>query len=140
LNLRPPGYEPGELPDCSTPRRGADCSTVITIRTMWDRAIWGALILAGLAGIAALALLARRVLGAWRTFKATRRAVVRRLDELAMKGEATAEKVAAAGDTAALQESIGRLRVSLAQLAVLRAAIDETQDTFGRVTAVVPRK
>jgi hypothetical protein len=21
LNLRPPGYEPGELPDCSTPRR-----------------------------------------------------------------------------------------------------------------------
>ena len=21
MNLRPPGYEPGELPDCSTPRR-----------------------------------------------------------------------------------------------------------------------
>ena len=21
LNLRPPGYEPGELPNCSTPRR-----------------------------------------------------------------------------------------------------------------------
>ena len=26
LNLRPPGYEPGELPDCSTPRRGPEYS------------------------------------------------------------------------------------------------------------------
>jgi ubiquinone/menaquinone biosynthesis C-methylase UbiE len=26
LNLRPPGYEPGELPDCSTPRRGGHYS------------------------------------------------------------------------------------------------------------------
>jgi exopolyphosphatase / guanosine-5'-triphosphate,3'-diphosphate pyrophosphatase len=26
LNLRPPGYEPGELPDCSTPRRCGDYS------------------------------------------------------------------------------------------------------------------
>ena len=25
LNLRPPGYEPGELPDCSTPRRNRIC-------------------------------------------------------------------------------------------------------------------
>jgi exopolyphosphatase / guanosine-5'-triphosphate,3'-diphosphate pyrophosphatase len=27
LNLRPPGYEPGELPDCSTPRRGHQDTT-----------------------------------------------------------------------------------------------------------------
>ena len=26
MNLRPPGYEPGELPGCSTPRRGVHCS------------------------------------------------------------------------------------------------------------------
>ena len=26
MNLRPPGYEPGELPDCSTPRRGRNYS------------------------------------------------------------------------------------------------------------------
>src|SRR5687768_6248757 len=26
LNLRPSGYEPDELPDCSTPRRGAEDS------------------------------------------------------------------------------------------------------------------
>ena len=29
MNLRPPGYEPGELPDCSTPRRGLQCSASI---------------------------------------------------------------------------------------------------------------
>src|SRR5579885_3209288 len=34
LNPRPPGYEPGELPDCSTPRRGGDCSTPSTIGRM----------------------------------------------------------------------------------------------------------
>ena len=27
MNLRPPGYEPGELPDCSTPRRTQKSST-----------------------------------------------------------------------------------------------------------------
>ena len=34
MNLRPPGYEPGELPDCSTPQcLGAPCARVINIRT-----------------------------------------------------------------------------------------------------------
>jgi hypothetical protein len=107
---------------------------------MWNWAIWGALIVAALAGSAALALLARRALTAWRDIMDTRRDVVRRLDQLSARGEATAEKVAAAGDTPEVQASLGRLRVSLAQLDVLRAAIDEAQVTFGRVTAVVPRK
>ncbi len=31
MNLRPPGYEPGELPDCSTPRCDLEifCSSII---------------------------------------------------------------------------------------------------------------
>ncbi|MFL5960659.1 MAG: hypothetical protein ACJ75G_10375 [Gaiellaceae bacterium] len=107
---------------------------------MWDWAIWAALGVSGVAGIAAAVLLARRVLVAWRSVRETRRDLAHRLHELEAKGEATAEAVASAGDTAELQESLGRLRVSLAQLAVLRAAVDEAQDTFGRVTAVVPRK
>jgi hypothetical protein len=107
---------------------------------MWDWAIWGALIAAALAGIGALALLATRILAAWRAIKETRRDVVRRLDDLLAKAEATAEKVAAAGDTTELQESLARLRVSRARLTVLRTAIDEAKVTFGRVTAVVPRK
>jgi hypothetical protein len=32
LNLRPPGYEPGELPDCSTPRREVNYSSRIRDR------------------------------------------------------------------------------------------------------------
>jgi 3-deoxy-D-manno-octulosonic-acid transferase len=107
---------------------------------MWDWAIWGALIFAAGAGIAALGRLAVRARRAWRRFQDTRRDVVRRLDDLAAQAEATMEKVAAAGDTAELQERLGRLRVSLARLAVLREALDEAQATFGRVTAVVPRK
>src|SRR5207237_9977229 len=105
-----------------------------------DGASLGALIPPALAGITALGVRAVRVREAWHGFKDVRRDVVRRLGEFAAKAEATADKVAGAGDTAELQESLGRLRVSLAQLAVLRAAIDEAQVTFGRVTAVVPRK
>jgi hypothetical protein len=107
---------------------------------MWDWAVWGALIAGGLAGVAALGLLARRALEAWRGLDEIRHAVVRGLDDLASSGEAVADKVAAAGDTAELQESLGRLRHSLARLAVLRAAIAEAQDTFGRITVLLPRK
>ena len=30
LNLRPPGYEPDELPDCSTPRQYELCFIIIS--------------------------------------------------------------------------------------------------------------
>jgi uncharacterized phage infection (PIP) family protein YhgE len=108
---------------------------------MWDWAIWGALIVAFLVAITAAALLVKRTLAAWRDFNDTRRDVVRRLDLLTASAEETADKASAVGDeTAELQESLGRLRVSLAKLAVLRAALDEAEITFGRVAAVVPRK
>jgi HAMP domain-containing protein len=107
---------------------------------MWDWAIWGALGAGGLVVLAALALLAVSALRAWRDLKRTRRHLFRGLDELAAKGEATTEKVAAAGETEDLQRSLLRLRAALAQLAVLRGAMDEVQDTFGRLGAVVPRK
>jgi hypothetical protein len=107
---------------------------------MWDWAIWGALIVAWLAGVAALVLVVRRSLTAWRKADEVRRDMVGRLDELTAKAEVTAERAAGAGDTAELQESVGRLQVSLAQLAVLTAALDEARITFGRIAAVVPRK
>jgi len=107
---------------------------------MWDWAVWSALILAGVAGIGALALLAMRAREAWRAVKDARRDVLARLDDLATAGETTADKVARAGDTRELQESLGRLRVTLARFAVLRAAIREAQDIVERATAVVPRK
>jgi len=107
---------------------------------MWDWAIWAALVVAVLAGIAALGLLATRARSAWRDVKDARRGAVRRLDELAVKAEATTEKIAATGQSAELQESLRHLRVSLAELAALRSAIEESRDAVGRVASYLPRK
>jgi len=108
---------------------------------MWDWAIWCALIVVAGAGIAALALFAVRARQAWRAARDTPQNVLRRLDEFSRKAEAVAEKIAAAGDaTVELEGSIERLRISLAQLAVLRAALDEATGTVGRVAAYLPRK
>jgi hypothetical protein len=108
---------------------------------MWDWAIWGALIVVAAAGIAALVLLAVRARQAWRAARDTPQNVLRRLDEFSRKAEGVAEKIAAAGDaTVELEGSIERLRISLAQLAVLRAALDEATGTVGRVAAYLPRK
>ena len=107
---------------------------------MWDWAIWAALVLGTVAGIAAFALLVVRSREAWRAFKQTRGAVVGGLDAFAAQAEAVADKLATAGDTAELQQSVGRLRVSLARLDVLRAALDEVDGTAGRATAYLPHK
>ncbi len=107
---------------------------------MWNWAIWGTLIVAALAVSGAFAVLVRRAIRAWREVKDARRDVAHRLDMLAARVEETTEKVASAGEAAELQESVGRLRVSLAQLAALRAALDDAHDTVGRVTAYLPRK
>jgi hypothetical protein len=107
---------------------------------MWDWAIWGALIFAGLAGIGAFALFAARARQTWREVSNTRRDVAHRLGELMRKAEATAEKTAVAGGSAELQESVGRLRVSIARLEILRTALDQARITFGPVTVVVARR
>ena len=108
---------------------------------MWDWAIWGALIVVVVAGTAALALFAVRARQAWRAARDTPQKVLRRLDEFSRKAEAVAEKIAAAGDaTVELEGSNERLRISLAQLAVLRAALDEATGTVRRVAAYLPRK
>jgi site-specific recombinase len=107
---------------------------------MWDWAIWAALVVGALAGIAALLLVAVRAREAWGVFMETRGAVIRGLADFTAQAEAAADKIAAAGETVDVEESLARLRVSLARLAVLTAAIDEAQVTFGRIAAVVPRK
>jgi hypothetical protein len=108
---------------------------------MWDWLIWAEFLAAAVTGIAALVLLLLRARDAWRELESTRRGLIDGLDGFAAKAETTATRIEAAGDeTAGLQESLGRLRVSLARLAVLRAAIDEADDTFRRFTAVLPRK
>jgi hypothetical protein len=106
---------------------------------MWDWAIWGALIVVVVAGTAALALFALRTRRAWRDARDTPRDVLSRLDDFSRKAEAVAEKIAAASDTTGeLEASAERLRVSLAQLAVLRAALDEATGTVGRIAPYLP--
>ena len=139
MNPRPPGYEPGELPDCSTPRRGADCSTVVTIIPV-NWLIYLALILSFFAVAAALAFVAVRALQAWRALKRLRSHLANELGSLADLAERTAENAARRTDTAELDGALSRLRAGLARLAVLRAALDEATATFGRFTALYPRK
>ncbi len=139
MNLRPPGYEPGELPDCSTPRRRSIVALSTTIAPV-DWTIYGALIAGFLAVSGATALLVVRVLHGRRMLKRFRRHLAKELRRLADLGEHTVEKVETATDTADLDESLGRLRVTLARFAVLQAALDEATDAVTRVTAVYPHK
>jgi methyl-accepting chemotaxis protein len=108
---------------------------------MWDWAVWGALIFAFVAGIAALVLLVRRSREAYHEFGRTSEKVGREVEALAARAEATAARAeATAGNTSELQESLERLRVSLAQLAVLTEELDELNHMAGRLAAVIPRK
>jgi hypothetical protein len=105
-----------------------------------DWAIYGALIAGFLAVSGAIAFLAVQALQGWRTLKRFRRHLAKELERLADLAEQTAEKVGTATDTAEINESLGRLRVTLNRFAVLRAALDESTAAFARVTAVYPRK
>jgi hypothetical protein len=107
---------------------------------MWNWLVYAALIVGALATLGTLALLAVRLLQAWRGFKRLRRHVASELDRLADLGEATVAKAEHATDTAELDRSLASLRISLARLAVLREAVHEVSDTVGLVTAFVPQK
>ena len=102
--------------------------------------IYVALIAGFLAVAGAAAFLVVRVLEAWRALKRLRRHLGKELDRLAMLTEQTAENAARASDRTKLEQSLGRLRVALAQFAVLRGVVDEATATFGRFTALYPRK
>ncbi len=107
---------------------------------MWNWLIYAALLAGALAIFASLLFLAARVLEAWRDFKRLRRHVAKELDLLADAGERLADSAARASDTSRLDERVAGLRTTLARYAVLREAIDEVTDTFGRVTAFIPSK
>ena len=144
MNPRPPGYEPGELPGCSTPRRSTDSSTgrsAVTIRGVYDWAIWAALIAGGVALGIAIARLVAQISGTWRQFKRTRRHLVKELDRLTAGLETMTVKLAATETvTERLERSLARLQVSLARLQVLRNAIDEIDTALERRAWFVPRR
>jgi ethanolamine ammonia-lyase small subunit len=105
-----------------------------------DWTIYGALIAGFLAVSGGITFLVIRVLQAWRAFKRLRRHTAKELDRLAQLTEEMADNAASATESPRLNESLARLRLTLARFAVLRAAVDEATDTFGRFAAVYPRK
>jgi hypothetical protein len=105
-----------------------------------DWVIYAALIAAALATLGATIFLVVRGLQGWRDFKRLRRHLAKALQALADVAERTSQSAERVSDQSALEESLRRLRISLATMNVLTAALDEVDETFRRVTAVVPRK
>jgi hypothetical protein len=101
---------------------------------------WTALIVGGLAVVAALGFLGVRLLQGWRTLKRFRRQLGKELNGLADALERTSQATARATDRARLDEALGRLRVTLARVAILREALDEATGAVGRLTVFYPRK
>jgi hypothetical protein len=103
--------------------------------------IYGALIAGGVALAVATVRLVTQALKTWRDFKRLRRHLVRELERVAAGAEAAAEKIAATETrTHRLEQSLGRLNLSIARLRVLTDAIDEVDTTFGRAAWFFPRK
>jgi hypothetical protein len=105
-----------------------------------DWAVYGALIAGFAAVVAAAAYLVVQALKGWRSFKRLRRHTAKELARLAEVADATAASAARASDQSRFNASSARLRVALAELAVLRSALDEATDAVGRIVAVYPRK
>jgi hypothetical protein len=134
LNLRPPGYEPGELPDCSTPRRERQYTTVSAV--FW--AALGFLVVVTVAGAAYVGVRAWR---AWQAFVSLAVAGAAGLDLLITRSEALttkAERVAAR--TEELDVALTRLERSTARSRVLVGAVDEALDVVRGVLSYVPKK
>ena len=105
---------------------------------MWDWAVWGALLVAICSVIAGIVVLFRRVRDALRNAKRVRSRAVASLDALEAKAELAAAKAERLdGDTRELQESVARLRGSIAQLAILRTALAEVDAEFGWIRVLL---
>ena len=135
MNLRPPGYEPGELPDCSTPRRRRKDS--ISPMPWWT---WLCL------GILALSLLATAIFTAVAVTRLKRLAALAeairvQLDELARAGEELERRMAHAEERAAeFEQHRAQLDRSLARLPVLTSALSEARAGVTRFQKAYLRK
>jgi hypothetical protein len=90
--------------------------------------------------LAAAAYLAVRSLQGWRQWKRTRRHLAKSLALLAATADRTGEIVERVSDQRELEAALAHLRLTLRSFDVLREAIGEVTDSFGRVAAVYPRK
>ena len=129
MNPRPPGYEPGELPDCSTPRRWPELYHRYDPRISLLTGI--SLLIFVVALVGSLAVLVVRALRTWRAFRSFGRAATTALDDVARAGSATEARAAAMTErTERLTQAVEHLQHSLERLAILRAATNEFRSDF----------
>jgi hypothetical protein len=132
LNLRPPGYEPGELPDCSTPRR--DGKDSIVPMPWWT---WAALVFFGVAVLAAAVLVVLALLGMRRLAK-TGAQVEAGLEDLARKSEELEARLAHADErTQLVERKLAHLDGSLERLSVLTWALGDVSRAVSDLRSTV---
>jgi sigma54-dependent transcription regulator len=103
--------------------------------------VWIALIIVLVSLTAGSIYVFLRVRRLWRAVKGLTAALDAVMRELTASLERLATNAETFGsDTPKLQASLERLRHSLARAGVLRAALEDARDAFGRLTAVYPRK
>jgi hypothetical protein len=107
---------------------------------MWTGIYLAALVIFLLAVIGGAGFVGVRALRFFRALKAVRRAIFDGLERVADAADHAAERAAELSADDALPQALVRLRRTTAQLAVLRAALAEVQDSITAVTVWYPRK
>ena len=131
MNLRPPGYEPGELPDCSTPRRDRHDSTALSLLAL-------ALLVSLAAVVGSIVFLALRSLELWRAVRGFSRALGAELAGFAD----SLERLAAfePPDTERLSTAVARMNASRDRLSILTGALGRVQGQWAALLALSPKK
>jgi hypothetical protein len=122
LNLRPPGYEPGELPGCSTPRRRRKDS--ISPMPWWAWFCFGVF----LAAVVATAVFSVFAFDRLRRLAAVAAGIQARVDELALGSEELERRLAHNQERMTdLERHRARLETSFGRLRVLTSAFLEAR-------------
>jgi uncharacterized protein HemX len=136
LNLRPPGYEPGELPDCSTPRRDGKDSIAFVPWWTWTALVLFTVVVALGAAVTGAALMQLKRL------TKTSEEVARSLEELNAKTEALQIRLEQAeGRAQVVDRKLTKLDDSFERLSLLLWALGDARRTIEHVKdAITLRK
>ena len=140
MNLRPPGYEPGELPDCSTPRRGRqstkaapDYDDPVPWWTLVSLALFGAVLVISTVVIFIVAVRTSRAV---REVRAT---LGGEIGGLLVATEGVQHRIELLAERRAVVESrLARLERSKRKLDVLVWALRDVRSLVARVRGAMP--
>ena len=144
MNLRPPGYEPGELPDCSTPRRTlsitATCPAASSMRVV-TTAVWAALGFFFLVLAMGMIWAAYQFVLAWKQFRRLPAGTLEQVSDLARDAAEAQQRVAnLEQQVAELERRLASLNISLARARVLAGAAGEVSSAITAARSFIPSK